>query len=145
MHTDTCPAGLKTMLPKPYTFRRTTRTSLAMPTHALAQPVSRTSSTGRTFIHSGVQIWNQLPDSIVGNINNNGLQSFKGDRPREYVTRTVAQGVRTWSARHAWPSAVACIVHCSSAYDLCAIATLPRSGRTYTCGVRTVSLLTRTL
>ncbi|KAI8480817.1 hypothetical protein Bbelb_414520 [Branchiostoma belcheri] len=77
MHTDTCPAGLKTMLPKPYTFRRTTRTSLAMPTHALAQPVSRTSSTGRTFIHSGVQIWNQLPDSIVGNINNNGLQSFK--------------------------------------------------------------------
>ncbi|KAI8513659.1 melatonin receptor [Branchiostoma belcheri] len=51
MHTDTCPAGLKTMLPKP------------------------TSSTGRTFIHTGVQIWNQLPDTIVGNIN--GLQSFK--------------------------------------------------------------------
>ncbi|KAI8485838.1 hypothetical protein Bbelb_363900 [Branchiostoma belcheri] len=74
MHTDTCPAGLKTMLTKPYTFRRTTRTSLAMPTHALAQPVSRT---GRTFIHTGVQIWNQLPDTIVGNIYNNGLQSFK--------------------------------------------------------------------
>ncbi|KAI8489115.1 hypothetical protein Bbelb_331000 [Branchiostoma belcheri] len=71
MHTDTCPAGLKTMLPKPYTLRRTTRTSLAMPSHA--QPVFRTSSTGRTFIHTGVQIWNQLPDTVMGNINNNGL------------------------------------------------------------------------
>ncbi|KAI8516751.1 hypothetical protein Bbelb_053320 [Branchiostoma belcheri] len=37
-----------------------------------------------------------------------------GDRPREYVIRTVAQGVPTWSARHAWPSAVACIVRCAS-------------------------------
>ncbi|KAI8484255.1 hypothetical protein Bbelb_380400 [Branchiostoma belcheri] len=93
MHTDSCPAGLKTMLPKPYTLRRTTRTSLAMPTHALAQPVSRTSSTGRTFIHSGVQIWNQLPDSIVGNINNNGLQSFK-PLPRETLFRTPSLPVR---------------------------------------------------
>ncbi|KAI8499099.1 hypothetical protein Bbelb_228630 [Branchiostoma belcheri] len=91
MHTDTCPAGLKTMLPKPYTLRRTTRTSLAMPTHALAQPVSRTSSTGRTFIHSGVQIWNQLPDSIVGNINNNGLQSFKEE---DIVSSSVTEWIR---------------------------------------------------
>ncbi|KAI8484044.1 hypothetical protein Bbelb_381620 [Branchiostoma belcheri] len=41
---------------------------------------------------------------------------LSGGRPREYVTRTVAQGVRTWSARHAWPSAVACIVRCASAF-----------------------------
>ncbi|KAI8477893.1 hypothetical protein Bbelb_443720, partial [Branchiostoma belcheri] len=33
---------------------------------------------------------------------------------KEYVSRTVAQGVRMWSARHAWPSAVECIVRCAS-------------------------------
>ncbi|KAI8511965.1 hypothetical protein Bbelb_110650 [Branchiostoma belcheri] len=71
MHTDTCPAGLKMLLPKPYTLRRTTRTSLAMPSHALTQPVSRTSSTGRTFIHTGVKIWNQLPDTIIDVQNDN--------------------------------------------------------------------------
>ena len=77
MHTSLCPADLKGMLPQPYVIRRATRTSLTMPSHALIEPVSRTYSTGRTFIHTAVHIWNNLPDSVVGEISDNGFQSFK--------------------------------------------------------------------
>ena len=77
MHTSLCPPDLKRMLPQPYVIRRATRTSLSMPSHALTEPVSRTYSTGRTFIHTAVQTWNSLPDSVVGEISDNGFQSFK--------------------------------------------------------------------
>ncbi|XP_072017132.1 uncharacterized protein [Amphiura filiformis] len=55
MHTSLCPPNLKALLPKPYVIRRATRTSLSMPSHALTEPVSRTLSTGRTFVHVAVQ------------------------------------------------------------------------------------------
>ena len=35
---------------------RATRSSISMPSHALAVPVSRTVSTGRTFIHTAVHV-----------------------------------------------------------------------------------------
>ncbi|KAI8511670.1 hypothetical protein Bbelb_107700 [Branchiostoma belcheri] len=68
---------LKKMLPKPYTIRRTTRSSLSTGKHALTVPVSRTHATGKTFIHTAVDIWNSLPDNVVGRITDNKLQSFK--------------------------------------------------------------------
>ncbi|KAI8502581.1 hypothetical protein Bbelb_192830 [Branchiostoma belcheri] len=68
---------LKKMVPKPYTIRRTTRSSLSTGKHALTVPVSRTHATGRTFIHTAVDIWNSLPDNVVGRITDNNLQSFK--------------------------------------------------------------------
>ncbi|KAI8518836.1 hypothetical protein Bbelb_020930 [Branchiostoma belcheri] len=46
----------KKMLPQPYTIRRTTRSSLSTGKHALTVPVSRTHATGRTFIHTAVDI-----------------------------------------------------------------------------------------
>ena len=64
------------VLPVPYVVKRATRTSLSMPRHALIEPISGTYSTGRTLIHSAVQIWNGLPDSVVGAIYDNGAQSF---------------------------------------------------------------------
>ncbi|KAI8513318.1 hypothetical protein Bbelb_099570 [Branchiostoma belcheri] len=77
MHLSTCPPDLKKMLSKPYTIRRTTRSSLSTGKHALTVPVSRTHATGRTFIHTAVDIWNSLPDNVVGRITDNNLQSFK--------------------------------------------------------------------
>ncbi|KAI8502616.1 hypothetical protein Bbelb_193180 [Branchiostoma belcheri] len=77
MHMSTCPPGLKKMLPQPYTIRRTTRSSLSTGKHTLTVPVSRTHATGRTFIHTAVDIWNSLPDNVVGRITDNNLQSFK--------------------------------------------------------------------
>ena len=77
MHTSQCPSDLKMMLPQPYIIRRTTRSSTSMPSHALTEPKSRTHSTGRSFIHTAVTIWNSLPDNIVGVIKENGAQSFK--------------------------------------------------------------------
>ena len=77
MHTSLCPLNLKMMLPRPYVIRRATRSSLAMSSHALAEPLSRTQSTGRSFIHTAVRVWNNLPDSVVGEISENGMQSFK--------------------------------------------------------------------
>ncbi|KAI8494559.1 hypothetical protein Bbelb_277850 [Branchiostoma belcheri] len=65
------------MLPQPYTIRRTTRSSLSTGKHALTVPVSRTYATARTFIHTAVDIWNSLPDNVVGRITDNKLQSFK--------------------------------------------------------------------
>ena len=77
MHTSTCPPDLKALLPQPFVVRRATRSSLSMPCHALTVPTSRTVSTGRTFIHTAVQVWNSLPDDVVGNISDNGTPSFK--------------------------------------------------------------------
>ena len=78
MHTSQCPSALKMMLPQPYIIRRTTRSSMSMPSHALTEPKSRTHSTGRrSFIRTAVTVWNSLPENIVGVINENGAQSFK--------------------------------------------------------------------
>ncbi|KAI8496954.1 hypothetical protein Bbelb_256090 [Branchiostoma belcheri] len=74
MHMSTCPPDLKNMLLQPYTIRRTTRSSLSTGKHALTVPVSRTHATGRTFIHTAVDIWNSLPDNVVGRITDNNLQ-----------------------------------------------------------------------
>ena len=77
MHTTLCPIDLKGMLPPPYTLRRSTRSSLSMPSHALVKPTSRTHSTGRSFLHTGTTLWNSLPENIVGQIDDTGVQSFK--------------------------------------------------------------------
>ena len=77
MHTSLCPPDLKALLPQPFVVRRATRSSLSMPCHALTVPVSRTFSTGRTFIHTAVHVWNSLPDSVVSDISDNGTPSFK--------------------------------------------------------------------
>ena len=77
MHTSLCLPDLKALLPEPYVVRRATRSSVSMPSHALTVPVSRTVSTGRTFIHTAVQVWNSLSDDVVGNISDNGKSSFK--------------------------------------------------------------------
>ena len=68
MHTSKCPIDLRALLPQPFVVRRVTRFSLSMPCHALAVPVSRTVSTGRTFIHTAVHVWNSLPDNVVDDI-----------------------------------------------------------------------------
>ena len=77
MHTSLCPPDLKALLPQPYVVRRATRSSVSMPCHALTIPSSRTVSSGRTFIHAAVQVWNSLPDEVVGDIHDIGIQSFK--------------------------------------------------------------------
>ncbi|XP_072020331.1 uncharacterized protein [Amphiura filiformis] len=75
MHTSLCPPDLKALLPKPFVIRRASR--LSMPSHALTEPVSRTLSTGITFVHVAVHVWNGLPDSVVGEITGYGAQSIK--------------------------------------------------------------------
>ena len=83
MHTSHCPADLKRLLPPPLLFtppfqiRRMTRSSLSMPSHALEEAKSRTQSTGRSFSHVAVKMWNSLPETIVSQINDKGAQSFK--------------------------------------------------------------------
>ncbi|XP_038056545.1 uncharacterized protein LOC119728393 [Patiria miniata] len=49
-----------------------------MPSHALSKPVSRTYSTGRTFIHTAVRVWNSLLDGEVGEIKDSGAPSTVG-------------------------------------------------------------------
>jgi len=77
MHTSLCPEDLKALLPQPYVAKRSTRASVSMPLHALEVPRCRTVSTGRTFIHTAVHTWNSLPDVVVGDIDDDGIQSFK--------------------------------------------------------------------
>ncbi|KAI8513918.1 hypothetical protein Bbelb_082420 [Branchiostoma belcheri] len=112
MHMSTCPPDLKKMLPQPYTVRRTTRSSLSTGKHALTVPVSRTHSTGRTFIHTAVHIWNSLPDNVVGLINDNNLhvrschpahlRVDKGDREQHREMprrRKVPKRLGAWKAK----------------------------------------------
>jgi len=56
--------------------------------------VGLTSSTDRPFIYSRVQIWNGLPDNVVGEISNNGVQSFKS-LVHCHLISTVAEVSRT--------------------------------------------------
>ena len=77
MQTNHCPADLSALLPPPYIRRRTTRASAYMPVHALSLPVARTRCLDRSFIHTAVSLWNSLPVTVVGNITDEGIQSFK--------------------------------------------------------------------
>ena len=77
MHTSHCPRDLQELLPCPYTSGRTTRASSSMPNHALAMPHAKTSTLDRTFLHSAIRIWNALPDTVVGKIKSDSVQSFK--------------------------------------------------------------------
>ena len=76
MHTSQCPADLRGLLPPPFVRRRTTRSSVSMPEHALSLPGSKTYCLDRSFIHTAVPLWNSLPDSIVGNITDAGFHHF---------------------------------------------------------------------
>ena len=78
MHTSHCPRDLQELLPCPYTSGRTTLASSSMPNHALAMPHAKLTSTlDRTFLHSAIRIWNALPDTVVGKIKSDSVQSFK--------------------------------------------------------------------
>ena len=77
MHTSLSPPDLTVRLPKPDVVRPAIRISLALTSHTLTELVSRTYSTGRTFLHSAVQTCNGLPDSVVGEICDNGAHCFK--------------------------------------------------------------------
>ena len=68
MRTSKYPMDRRALLPQPYAVRRATRSSMSMPCHTPAVPVSRTVPTGRTFIHTAVHVWNSLPDNVVGDI-----------------------------------------------------------------------------
>ena len=48
-----------------------------MPDHAVAMPHAKTSTLDRTFLHSAIRIWNTLPDTVVGKIKSDSVQSFK--------------------------------------------------------------------
>ena len=72
MHTSNCPRDLQELLPCPYTSA-----SSSMPNHALAMPHAKTSTLDRTFLHSAIRIWNALPDTVVGEIKSDSVQSFK--------------------------------------------------------------------
>ena len=76
-HTSHCPRDLQELLPCPYTSGRPTRASSSMPNHALAMPHAKTSTLDRTFLHSAIRIWNALPDTVVGKIKSDSVQSFK--------------------------------------------------------------------
>ena len=77
MHTTNCPQDLAALLPTPYVQRRATRSSVSMPVHALSLPTARTLCLDRSFIHTAVPLWNSLPDDVVGNISEDGIQAFK--------------------------------------------------------------------
>ena len=77
MQTRHCPAELSALLPPPYSRRRATRFSVSLPEHALSLPAARTRCLDRSFIHTAVPLWNSLPVSVVGNITEEGIQSFK--------------------------------------------------------------------
>ena len=77
MQTSQCPADLKALLPPAYVKRRTTRSSVVMPDHALSLPKARTYCLDRSFIHTAIPLWNSLPDTVVGDISEEGLQLFK--------------------------------------------------------------------
>ena len=77
IQTSQCPADLQALLPPPYVKHRTTRSSIVMPNHALSLPKARTCCLDRSFIHTAVPLWNSLPDSVVGDITDEGFQLFK--------------------------------------------------------------------
>ena len=55
-----------------------------MPAHALSIPRASTSTQDRSFLHSPVRIWNNLPETAFGEIMDNRVQAFKS-RVHEYL------------------------------------------------------------
>ena len=94
MHTRLCSPDLTLMLPQPYVVRRATRTSLSVPRHGLTEPISRSYSSSRTFTHSVIHFWNGPPESVVGEINDSGTQSFKS-RVYHHLISIVGDGWMT--------------------------------------------------
>ena len=62
MHTGKCSIDLHGLLPQPYVVRRATRSSMSMPCHAFAVPVSETVSTGHCFCSTSVRNSFHWPD-----------------------------------------------------------------------------------
>ena len=85
INAHTC--SMKRLLPPAYQVRRSTRSSVSMPSQALEIPKSRTHFTGRSFTHVAVGLWNSLPDNIVGAISDMGVQSFKS-RTHKYLLQS---------------------------------------------------------
>ena len=77
MYTSVCPYDPHAMLPPPYVRRRVTRSSLPMPDHALTIPDVKTHTLDRRFVHSHTRVWNSLPEYVVREITDTGLQAFK--------------------------------------------------------------------
>ena len=46
--------------------------------------LSKTSTLDRTFLHSAITIWKALPDTVVGKIKSDSVQSFK-QRVNKYM------------------------------------------------------------
>jgi len=55
-------------------------------------PGPRTQSTGRSFIHVAVKMWNGMAKNIVGKIDDKGAQSFK---THEQVPFTITDNIRS--------------------------------------------------
>ena len=77
MHTSHSPLDLRAMLPPPYDRRRVIRSSTSIPAHALSLPNAKTYTLDRSFLHTAIRTWNNLPEAVVGNISDSGVQSFK--------------------------------------------------------------------
>ena len=75
MHTPSCLAGIKALLPQARIPGRITR--WVPPSHALEIPTSKTKCLYRSFLHSALTTWNSLPPAVVGDITPNGVQAFK--------------------------------------------------------------------
>ena len=88
MRTSKYTMDLRTLFPQPCAVRRATRSSMSMPCHVPAVPVSRTVPTGRTLIHTADHLWNTLPDNVAGDITENSAQTFKR-RVNEYLVSSV--------------------------------------------------------
>ena len=61
MHTSHCPIDLQALLPSLHEVRRITRSLLIMPAHVLSMPGARTHTLNRSFLHTTITIWNNLP------------------------------------------------------------------------------------
>ena len=75
MHTPSCPADLKALLPPPHIPDRITRR--IPPNHALEIPKANTKCLDRSFLHSAIKTWNRLPPAVVGDITSRGIHAFK--------------------------------------------------------------------
>ena len=63
MHTPSCPADLKALLPQVRPPGRITRR--VPPSHALETPTSNTKCLDRSFLHTALTTWNSLPPAVV--------------------------------------------------------------------------------
>ena len=68
MHTNHSPSGLKALLPPTWERRHTTRSCTSMPAHALSIPRAETCTLDRSFLHTDISIWSNLPETTVGEI-----------------------------------------------------------------------------